>query len=337
MTAFVLIVSSTAPGLLAAQAPAWAADAIHIHVSESGFSPPDVPARIGDYLIFTLESSATLDHTVSWDDQSICPPLAGVPEGPCWPELRFNDDTQKCSWRDHVLPRTRCILVRKAGDAFYYDKFLPRPNASSYHGRIRAAGVPTTTSTTVEPTTTTTVVPSSTTTATGATTTTAAPTTTTTATPPIRPQLIPGPPPATATTTTTTKTKVPPAPAKPAGANGSKGKDNGKDKDKDKDKAAATETPTTAASTPDTLPPDLVFDSSSLTPGFVMVPDTSAGSDSADEVAIDAAAVVSLLDPQKAEDDGRGLLLWALGTLLTALLGLGGWAWFTRGSRYDPA
>ena len=346
MTALLLFVSSTALGLLAAQAPAWAAEPIHIHVSESGFSPHDVPARVGDYLIFTLEPSASVDHTVSWDDPSICAPLAGVPEGPCWPELRFYDDTQKCSWRDQVLPRTRCILVRKPGEAFYYDKFLPRPNTSSYHGRIRVAGLPTTTSSTVRPTTTTTVAAPGTTTTTGATTTTTSPTTTTTAATPIRPQLISDPPPATATTTTTaTKAQSPPPPARPGGASGSKGndkdknkaKDKAKEKDKGKAKDGAAETLTTAAPTADTLPPDLVFDPASLTPGFVTVPDTSVGSSSEDEVAIDAAAVASLLDPQKTEDDGNGPMLWTLGTMVTALAGLGGRAWLTRASRYDPA
>jgi hypothetical protein len=286
---------------------------------------------VGDYLIFTLDQSASIDHTVSWDDNSICPPLAGVEEGPCWPELRFNDENQKCSWRNYVLPRTRCILVRKPGEAFYYDKYLPRPSPNHYHGTVKVAGVPTTTST-VPPISSTTVVPPSTTTTTlPPTTATTAPTTTTTAPTSIRPMLVSDPPPV--TTTTAAPKPLSTAPSKNGGASTSNA-----GKDKGKGKAASPETPTTAAQAlPDTLPSDLIFDPASLTPGPMMIPDPSSGPDSADEAALDAAAVASLLDPLKSEDDSTHLMLLMLAALAAVLLAGGGWAWFNRASRYDPA
>jgi hypothetical protein len=332
LTASVLFVSSATVGLLTAQTPAWAADPIQIRVTEAGFSPNDVPARVGDYLIFTLDQAASIDHPVSWDDNSICPPLAGVEEGPCWPELRFNDENQKCSWRNYVLPRTRCILVRKPGEAFYYDKYLSRPSPNHYHGMVRVAGVSTTTST-VPPTSSTTVVPPSTTTTTlPPTTATTAPTTTTTAPTSIRPLLVSDPPP----TTTTTAAPTPAPTAAPTKNGGASASNAGKDKGKGKSPSPAT--PTTAApAPPDTLPSDLIFDPSSLTPGPTMMPPTTAGPDAADEAALDASAVASLLDPQKS-DDGRGrLMLLSLGVLALLLVAAGVWAWLNRASRYDPA
>ena len=170
--------------------------------------------------------------------------------------------------------------------------------------------------------------PAPTTTTTMATTTTTmAPTTTTTAPTSIRPMLVPDPAP----TTTTTRAANPAAAPSPAPA--SKTNDGGKDKAK---KASSPSTPTTAAPAPDgTMPPDSVFDPAALTPAPTLIPapDGSNG----DQAAIDALAAASLLDQQKDGDDGSKLLLMAFGALVLMLMVGGGWAWFTRASRYDPA
>ncbi|MCA1841836.1 MAG: cupredoxin domain-containing protein, partial [Actinobacteria bacterium] len=103
-----LLFGSVVGGILATPSPAGAADnvAITIHISDQGFSPAKVDARIGDYLIFTLDNSTSTEHTVTWDDPSTCPAQSGEPEGPCWPEQRFKDDNQVCTWKGYVLPRT---------------------------------------------------------------------------------------------------------------------------------------------------------------------------------------------------------------------------------------
>jgi hypothetical protein len=138
-------------------------------------------------------------------------------------------------------------------------------------------------------------------------------------------------------TTTTTAAPKPAAPANNAPVAAASSKDKDKGKNNDKGKAKAGESETAAPADPGVLPTDVIFDASTLTPGPTMVADTS-NSENGDEVAIDAAPVVGLLDHvESVGDDGSHLMLLAMGALTCLLLACGIWGWHNRSSRYDPA
>jgi hypothetical protein len=331
-------------GLLAPPAtPAGAAEpkAVTVWITDRGFAPDrPLEANVGDTIVFALFRTSS-DHIVTFDDDRTCQGPQG-PE-PCWPEQRFNDPNQESCTSDWT---TRCVPVQVPGTVTFYDRFA-REQGVDFNGTIHVAGDPTTTTTnpptttsTTVPTTTTTMGPTTTTTR-SVTTSTAPPTTTTTAPTTIRP-FVSGPGP---TAPSTATTGIPGAASTGLNKSGSDattttaGKDkDGKDKEKAKNKANSPATPTTATPAPSDAPPlDFIFDPASLTPGPKIVPDLLGGSDSSDEAALDASAVVSLLEPQKPRNGGGSLMLVAGVALGLLLLGSGSWAWFNRASRYDPA
>jgi hypothetical protein len=330
LAAALSVVAVMAAGLLMVRpVPAGAADTrrlFTITVSDSGFNPPVVPdANVGDILMFALDS-ATEEHTVTFEDNSVCPGSRGAV--PCWPELRFDDGHPNCVDRDGIKPGHRCMIVQDPGKTVLYHDAFNVGNG----GEIRVLGQattttgPSTTTTTASPSTTTTTQPPTTSTTWSQTTNTTAPTQ-------IRPFVIPDPGP-------TTSTMAPAAPVAVTNTGGTPAPTTNKNKDKDKGKAkakaAGTETPTTAsAPPPDAMPPDSVFDPAALTPGPVLVPDTPGNADGRDEVDLESAAVMNLLDHDEASDH-RPLLL-ALAALAFLLTVGGLWHWLHRASRYDPA
>ena len=300
-----------------------------ITVTESGFNPPVVlNVNVDDILMFALDTTPgmTEQHTVTFEDNSSCPGSRGAV--PCWPELRFDDGHPNCLDASGLKPGHRCMLVRDPGKTVqYHDAF----NVSNV-GEIRVLGQATTTT---GPATTTTTAPASTTTTTQpTTTTTSAQTTTTTAPTQLRPFVVQDPGP-------TTSTMAPAAPVTVTNTGGTSAPPANKDKDKDKGKSAkvksaSVETPTTAAPAPsDALPPDSVFDPAALTPGPIELPHAPGDPADGDEVNLESAAVMNLLDAEEAADH-RPLLL-AFGALAFLLFIGGVWAWFHRASRYDPA
>jgi hypothetical protein len=329
LAASLSVVVAVAAGLLTVRPGAVGAAerwGFEIFVNDAGFSPPVVSdVNVGDVLIFKLYKT-TNNHTVTFEDNSVCPGNPGAV--PCWPELRFYEDQpgQSCDNGRFVVPGWRCMIVQEPGKTVRYHDAKNPANG----GEIRVLGQPTTTTgpgtpTTTAPTATTTTLPSTTTTTWSQSTTTSAPTA-------IRPFVIPDPPP-------TTSTMAPPASMvtnKGGTTAPTANKDKGKDNGKAKPKAAGTETPTTASLTPpDAMPPDSVFDPAALTPGPVLVPDTPGNADGRDEVDLESAAVMNLLDHDEATDQ-RPLLL-ALAALAFLLTVGGLWHWLHRASRYDPA
>jgi hypothetical protein len=327
LAAALSIAAVMAVGLLTVRpVPAGAAERriFEITVSDAGFNPPVVSnVNVGDVLMFTLYQT-TEKHTVTFEDNSACPGSRGAV--PCWPELRFDDGNDNCVAGDIRLPGRRCMIVQEPGKtAAYHDAFI-----AGNGGEIRVLGQPTTTT---GPSTTTTAPPSTTSSTQATTTTTSSQTSTTTAPTQIRPFVIPDPGP-------TTSTMAPATPVAVTNNGGTPASTANKDKDKDKGKAAkakgaGAETPTTAAPVPsDAMPPDSVFDPAALTPGPVLVPDAPGNADGHDEIDLESAAVMNLLDEEVA--DHRPLLL-AFGALAFLVFVGGVWGWFHRASRYDPA
>jgi hypothetical protein len=311
----VLLVSSMA-GVLVATTPAGAADSadpanydVVVQVFADRFVPETIVVAPEKSILFQLQPGVSPHRTVTIEaaDCTASPRFAAVMCEQSWENP--NDPIVNYRWSKSNEGRT----------IHFYDRFAREAGVE-----ITGEFAVTSSSQTVPPSTTTTT---TTTTMPPTTTTTVAPTTTTTAPTSIRPMLVPDPAP----TTTTTRAANPatsPTTAPPSKAN---------DKDRDKaKKASSPSTPTTAAPAPDgTMPPDSVFDPAALTPAPTLTP-TPDGSNG-DEAAIDASAAASLLDSQKDGDDGSKLLLMAFGALTLMLLIGGGWAWFTRASRYDPA
>jgi cell division septation protein DedD len=312
---------SSMAGVLIAPSPAGAAGEVTVWVHATYFEAPDgstAPATVhalpNQEIVFRLVNPSDRHHTVTIEPAD----CAGRPASLCDktfddPRLDPNNPTVKWRWSE--------------GEYRFYDRYASGAGRPPMTGRfIISSSKPTvppstTTSSTVPPTTPTTAAP--------VTTTTTAPTTSTTAPTSVRPFLVPDPAPTTSTTVAANRS-APPTTA-PAPNKDSKGKEKGKTK------AASTETPTTAAPAPPEAPPlDFIFDPASLTPGPTLMPENP-GPDSADEAAIDASAAASLLDPQKSDDGGDRLMLIALGALAVVMLVGGGWAWFNRASRYDPA
>ena len=332
LAAALSIAAVMAAGVLMVQpVPAGAADPGYheIFVSEAGFNPPVVTdVNVGEVLAFELsELPGTTDkHTITFEDNSVCPGARGAV--PCWPELRFDDGRPNCVKDGNIMPRWRCMIVRDPGKTVRYHDAHQPANA----GEIRVLGQATTT--TGPATTTTTAPPSTTSTTQPTTTTTSAQTTTTTAPTQLRPFVIQDPGP-------TTSTMAPATPVTVTNTGGTPAPPANKDKDKDKDKSAkvksaAVDTPTTAAPAPsDALPPESVFDPAALTPGPIELPHASGDPADGDEVNLESAAVMNLLDADETADH-RPLLL-AFGALAFLLFVGGVWGWFHRASRYDPA
>lgn len=326
-----LLVGSVAAGVLAAPAPAGAADFVPDHVVyvhetyfESAWGgapgePTKVYAHPQETIEFKLVDGVGPHHAVKLDID-----CDGRLQGQC--ERAFDDPN---------APTDHPVVFRffGTGSVPFYDRYAKDEHNFDMGGLfviqdepLPAPTTPTTTTTTLGPTTTTTARP-------GTTTTTRAQTTTTTAPTAIHPQLVSDPPPSTTTTAAPAPAHTNNAPVVPAA---NKDKDKGKNNDKGKVKAAGTETPTTASLAP-VLPTDVVFDAATLTPGPATLSDAPDGGNG-DEVAIDAAPVVGLLDHvEKAGDEGDHLLLLALGALTCLLLACGIWGWHNRASRYDPA
>ena len=308
LAASVLMFSGMA-GVLASPVPAGAAAAtgpVNVWVYPTYFQvekpadpsrPNIVWAKPKQKIVFTLVDPSDRNHTVTVDPAK----CADQPRQLC--DKSFDDPNDP----------TVEFLWYTEGEYGFFDQRSPATGTFIiYSGDPTVSPSPTTTTTTMAPTTTTT----------------AAPTTTTTAPTAIRPMLVPDPP-ASTTTTTLAANPAPSPTTAPASKPGDKDKDRAK-------KASSPSTPTTVAPGPDgTMPPDSVFDPAALTPSPTLTPapDGSNG----DEAAIDASAAASLLDPQQADDDGSKLLLMAFAALALMLMIGGGWAWFTRASRYDPA
>lgn len=307
-----LLSLSGAAGIFVAAPPIGAAAAPEcvpertVTVYETEFKPASVWAKKQEFICFVLGPGVGMHHTVTLESDDC--------------NTRF---TSLCEQRFDDPPRASLAFrFSEYNEYSYFDRYVRDEHRPDMKGLMVVSPadqtVPPATSPTSTSSTTTTTAPASTPT-------TAGPTTTTTAPTSIRPMLVPDPAP----TTTTTRAANPAATPTPAPAS----KSNDKDKAK---KASSPSTPTTVAPAPDgTMPPDSVFDPAALTPAPTLVPapDGSNG----DEAAIDAAAAASLLDQQKDNDDGSKLLLLAFGALALMLMVGGGWAWFTRASRYDPA
>jgi hypothetical protein len=322
--------------LMVRPVPAGAAGGreILISVSDTGFNPSIIGnVNVGDALIFVLNKT-TNQHTVTFKDDSTCLGERGAV--PCWPELRFDTDTKNCHTAFGTPEHWRCLEIRESGATVqFHDAFHP-----ANVGEVRVLGQPTTTTgpsttTTTRPPTTTTTAPTSTTLP-PTSVTTSPQATTTTAPTQVRPFEVPDPPPTTSTAPVAVSvTPVSPGPAPTA----PKDKNKDQDKGKAKEKAAGAETPTTDTSVaPDALPPDAVFDPSTLTPSPTIASEVP-GAPGAADVNLDSSAIMNLLDvaAEEKEPTDYGLLLLALGGL-ALVLSIGGLCiWFGRPSRYDPA
>jgi hypothetical protein len=300
---------------MAFSAPAGAADSadpanydVVVQVFADRFVPETIVVAPEKSILFQLQPGVSPHRTVT------------IEAADCTASPRFAAVVCEQSWQN---PNDRVVNYRwsksnEGREIHFYDRFA-REAGIEITGKFAV----TSSSQTVPPPTTSTTA----TTMAPTTTTTMAPTTTTTAPASIRPMLVPDPAP-----TPTTTRAANPAPA-PATSPANKSNDN---KDSKAKKASSPSTPTTAAPAPDgTMPPDSVFDPAALTPAPTLMPapDGSNG----DEAAIDASAAASLLDQPNGGDDGSKLLLMAFGALVVMLMVGGGWAWFTRASRYDPA
>ncbi|MDQ1517469.1 MAG: hypothetical protein QOE80_3299 [Actinomycetota bacterium] len=279
---------------------------IVVTVRDDGFSQTDIQARVGDHLIFQLDSVATRPHTLAWETGQLQyhfdrargnntaqygPLRAG--------RLRFFD-SDTVAGPDAGPPFAGTLVVSDAPPQ------PPDTTSSSTSTTVTTAVRPTTTTvTTARPEPTTTVYP---------------PTTQTTGFTTIHPMLVADPAPPTTTTT---------APKK---------KDSPVDK-QGKAKAAGTETATTAAPAPPGPPSvEPVFDPETLTPAPLPSPagDITAVIGPGQDANLDASAAASLLKPDKAAND-TGLLLAALGALVLFLVLAMVWRWHHRSSRYFPA
>jgi hypothetical protein len=287
----------------------WLHDTYFQVAPDGPTTPPAlVYAKPYQWIIFHLVNPQNRHRTVTVDPND----CVGQPIQLC--DKAFDDPNVDYDGRDNPIVRYRWETEGEYDFFDHYSAATGRFIISSADQTVQPSGTTTTSSST------TTTLPASTP---------GSSTTTTTAPTSVRPFLVPSPAP----TTTTTAAANGTAPPTTAAANNNK--DKGKDKDTGKAKAAATETQTATPSPSDTMPPDSIFDPAALTPGPTLLPDVPA--DSTDEAALDASAAASLLDPRKSDGGGSGLMLMALGALAVVLLAAGGWAWFNRASRYDPA
>jgi plastocyanin len=316
-TASLLLVSTAAAGLVAAPPASADNNYVIVNVSDAGFSPSTVNAKVGDPIVFVLQDRASDHHTITSDDNGNCPEKPGAP---CWPEMAF-DDGHPCAFRNFQMPTVRCITFTAEGNFPYYDRYAREAGVDLHGTMLVAPSITTTTTTTVRPPVTTTTAPR--------TTTTTAPATTTT-TGAIQPLLIGAPAPTPTTTfapvalpVTSAADKAAPAPTTTTTV-----------KDKSKAKAG----PATSTTTAPPAPPAGLFDTSTLTPA-APTPDPSpaAVNDLGGSADVNA-ALAGILHPDKPSDDTSGLLMvLAFAGFAAILLAGGAWAWLHRSSRYFPA
>ena len=316
-TASLLLVSTVAAGLVATPPASADNNSVIVNVSDNGFSPATVNAKVGDPIIFVLQDNASDHHTITSDDNGNCPEKPGAP---CWPEMAF-DDGHPCTFRNFQLARIRCITFVAAGNFPYYDRYAREAGFDLHGTMVVAPSVSPTTTTTVRPPVTTTTAPR-------ATTTTTAPATTTTTDGAIHPLLVSDP-----GATTTTWAPVPlkvtssggPAASPPTTTTTAK------------DKAKAKDGPATTTTTTAPAPPAGLFDTSTLTPA-APTPDPSPAAVTDLDNSVDVqSALAGILHPDKPSDSGASWLLLACGGFAALVLLGGGWAWFHRSSRYFPA
>jgi hypothetical protein len=312
LAASMLALLAATPLLTAPTAAAADNVTITVSVRDDGFSQSTIDARVGDYLIFKLDDAAVNSHTLAWDQGQIRFTFSRRPGG---------------TWRRYGPLNAGTVHFYDADQVSGFDAGGPFTGVLTVSDAPPPPPPPPPSST--SSTSTTVTAPPST-----ATTTTTAPTTTTSAPSTVRPFLIPDPEPTTTTTAVADPTSVGAGPVKNGGATATTAN---KDKDKGKSKPAA-ETPTTVAPAPPAAPPESVFDAESLTPGPTTLPDLPSVIDPGDEAALNAASVLSLLDPEKpGDDDNTRLLLIAVGALGLVVVAGGIWCWLQRASRYDPA
>jgi len=326
LSATLLAASAGAGSAALSPPPAGAADNnyVFIKVADDGFSPSDVSVKVGDPIVFTLADGASDHHTITSDDNGSCPAKPGAP---CWPEMAF-DDGHPCTYRNYQLPRVRCITFVAAGTFPYYDRYAREAGGPDLHGTIVVAA----SSSAPPPTTTTTVRPTTSTTARPATTTTLAPTTTTTAGGAIHPLMISDPPP-----TTTTAPPASPAGQAAGSVKTGAGATTTTTTAKVKAKAAPAAPTTTAPAPPPPAPDNAIFDPATLTPAPAPAPPAAAAVTGLGDSGPLDAALAGILHPDQPADDGRPLMLVAIGVLGIFLLAAGVWGWHHRSSRYFPA
>lgn len=329
-----LMIGSVVAGALAAPTSGGAAEFVPDHVvlvHPTHFEgpwggrpgvPTTVYARRGETIEFRLAEPGDTHHTVTLENRN-CDD--GRPDEFCERSFDLNPPVIFSFFSLQEYP--------------FYDRYAREEGRPEMVGKFVITDSPPP----VPPSTTTTTIPPSTTTTTGppttteppTTPTTASPTTTTTAPTQVRPFVIPDPPSTTSTMpapASVTTNGAGPAPA----ANKDKNRDQ--DKGKAKGKAAGTETPTTGSPVaPDAIPPDAVFDPSTLTPSPTPMPDAP-GSPGPANVDLESSAIMNLLDGEEEErSTDYGPMLLALGGLALVLSIGGVCVWFGRPSRYDPA
>lgn len=325
-----LMIGSIAAGGLAAPTSAGAATFVPDHVvwvhptyfegpwgGQTGQSTT-IYARPGETIEFKLADPNDTHHTVTLEN------------GSC-----DNRPDRLCERAFDINPP---VIFRFSSLEEYpfYDRYAREEGRPEMVGKFVISDSPppvppSTTSTTAPPSTTTTTGPPTTTEP--PTTATTAPSTTTTAPTQVRPFLIPDPP--STTSTVPAPVSVTTGGAAPAPT---PNKDKDQDKSKAKGKAAGAATPTTVAPVaPDALPPDAVFDPTTLTPSPEAMPG-GAGAPGPADVNLESSAVMNLLDGEAVEEptDYWPMLL-ALGGLALVLSIGGVCIWFGRPSRYDPA
>jgi plastocyanin len=301
-----LITLATAAALYVAvplAGPVSAAAEHRIRVTDSAFDPVPIDVDKGDTVVWELQPSAQLTHTVTSEDGLF---RAELVPGSANTEFRYTFNT-----------------------ANKYTYFCENHLQSNFMaGQVRVAETappPTTTTTTEPPTTTTTTAPP--------------PTTTTTAPPPPPPTTTTTRP--RATTTTTRPPATSPTTEAPAQASTDKpdttsttargtttsGKPTTTTAGKKKPSTTTTQAPETTTSSVPALPADWI-------PTPDIVPDDAATTTTTSP---DTEAAASSKPKGGKGGGGGGFPLAGAGILGLLVVGGAGWGWYHRSSRYLPA
>ncbi len=298
LTLIALVTAAAVSVAVPLAGPASAAAEHRIRVTDSAFDP--VPADIdqGDTVVWVLQPSAQLTHTVTSEDGLFRAVL--VP----------NSANTEFSY-----------TFNAAGKFTYFCENHLQSNFMAGQVRVAELAPSTTTTTTTEPppTTTTTAPPPTTTTAPPppTTTTTRPRSTTTTTRPPATPPSTEAP--------AQTSTDKPDTTSTTARATTTSGKPTTTTTGKKKPSTTTTQAPETTTSSVPALPadwiptPDIVPDDASTT--TTTSPDTEAAASS----------------KPKSGKGGGGFPLAGAGILGLLLVGGAGWGWYHRSSRYLPA